>query len=262
MIFAKIILLFVGFLSCNCLHGWRSQSVIQKAPLRSLEAPEKAMESRSWTGYLATENVISHEISLENPFGNPCSRVSDAKMELLQLVDFPSKTFDVHSRIDYLAKVLQSSFIPFQTIPFLNLAISGDWNKSYSSIRCPRPSPDFYFHITQSIIPHSLQAKGGLLIDTVQWKYIDNSLPEVNYSGQFEIRSNFSYSRKGELQILLDEHLLRPETSVPENVEEFIYEIQRSIPFDSFDPSDAVIQTMVSETASYVILVTLLLFSM
>lgn len=94
---------------------------------------------------LPTVNTKSYLISLSNPFGPAVKSIDIAKDELLKILDneLSMSISDTngsnffHGRIEYLLKILESRFIPIQTIPFLNLAIGGDWNMRYSNVLTP-----------------------------------------------------------------------------------------------------------------------------
>jgi hypothetical protein len=88
---------------------------------------------------IPTINTKNFQISVLNPFGPSIKSLAEAKVELRDILTdhlHMDETFR-HGRIEYLVKVLESRFIPIQTLPFLNLALEGEWNLKYSNVLTP-----------------------------------------------------------------------------------------------------------------------------
>jgi hypothetical protein len=86
-------------------------------------------------------NTASLNISVTNPFSFPVKSINDAREELHQILVTGATEAFHHYRVEYLTKVLESSYIPIQTIPFMNFALSGDWSLVYSNVLTPRADP-------------------------------------------------------------------------------------------------------------------------
>ena len=63
-------------------------------------------------------------------------------------------------------------------------------------------------------------------------------------TGDMIVNSTYTITPKGGLLLDLKEHILLP-TVVPLDVEGLIMSIQKSVPFDFFDPSETTLQTTV-----------------
>ena len=59
-------------------------------------------------------------------------------------------------------------------------------------------------------------------------------------SGELLVRSRYTITTKGQLSISLDEHVLMPlGDKLPEDPQELVMSMQRTVPFDFFDPDEA-----------------------
>jgi hypothetical protein len=63
--------------------------------------------------------------------------------------------------------------------------------------------------------------------------------------GDFRISSKYALNSKGVMICGVADHTLLPRDAMPTSVSEFLMSLQRSIPFELFDPSDCGIQTTV-----------------
>lgn len=91
-----------------------------------------------------TVNTKAFDISISNPFGPIVKNIESCRQELISIVNgsLEMETNFYHCRIEYLSKVLQANFIPIQTIPFLNLAMQGEWRFRYSNTLIPQKDND------------------------------------------------------------------------------------------------------------------------
>lgn len=220
------------------LHDLASSTITEEPAV----APSTTVERRlMMPTYLSR---FGANISLDNPFGEMVTSKELAKEQLMSLLSAAKndQSFDVHLRLEYLSQVLQQYHIPIQTIPFLDLVNRGTWLKAYSSVLRVRESPNIKYNITQIIAGETPGM--GTIMENVQWIY---SLPgDVRHMGCLQVRSEYNYTSRGHTLHHLQEHLLLPET-MPEDVETFLAELQRSIPFETFDPNGIVAEILVRE---------------
>eukprot|EP01031_Cornospumella_fuschlensis_P040642 gene40642-49551_t len=179
------------------------------------------------------------DISVENPVGSVVKSVSAAREELLLLLSPGAAplTAHQHMRVEYLSKVLEKSNIPIQTIPFLNLAVQGSWRQVYSNVLLRNPSPLLECNITQTIEPADAASLSGRLLNTIFYAH-DMSGGQVS-TGKVEVQCEYTCNSKGEMHVKLLEHVMLPDNNVPEDIEAFLLDLQRSVPYDTFDPNDS-----------------------
>lgn len=99
--------------------------------------------------------------------------------------------------------------------------------------------------IHQEIVPDVSTSRGDIK-NIVSWSYNTN---DDSGSGKLVVASSYSVTPKGQLHIRLKEHLLLPD-EMPSDPESLIMQLQRSIPFDFFDPDDSLHHTSVCEPNS------------
>lgn len=187
-------------------------------------------------------NTSMFEISLEQPFGEAIKSPIKAKEELIQIVSQPVDSLDQHFRIKYLIQVLQATYIPIQTIPFLLLALSGTWKKCYSNMNTYKAVPSLEYEIYQNLTSNSINE--GEYIENIKWKYLEpHGQNNFESCGNFKIISKYELTPKGHLFVTLKDHILLPEV-VPKDIEQFINDVQRSVPFESFDPNECSVEVL------------------
>lgn len=79
---------------------------------------------------------------------------------------------------------------------------------------------------------------GGLLANVITWNL---STPAESADGDLVIKSEYTITSKGGLQLTLKDHTLLPNL-IPSDVQGLIMSIQRTVPFDFFDPTDSTLQ--------------------
>eukprot|EP00600_Ochromonadales_sp_CCMP1393_P013590 CAMPEP_0174998482 /NCGR_PEP_ID=MMETSP0005-20121125/1531_1 /TAXON_ID=420556 /ORGANISM="Ochromonas sp., Strain CCMP1393" /LENGTH=384 /DNA_ID=CAMNT_0016253119 /DNA_START=110 /DNA_END=1264 /DNA_ORIENTATION=+ len=242
--------------SCLCnLHSVARRNSLTSTTAIGLVATDTVEEK---TFLVPIVNRGRMDISVESPYGDLLKSTKAAKSELLSLIQQDVDSLDVHFRLEYIIKFLEYAYTPIQTIPFLNMAISGRWKKLYSNVYTPRAVPELQFEIYQTInCGEGADQPKGKISEEIVWKYSeerespmagesplgfsDRALSErptitTHSDGVMEVLSNYEINSKGHLLVALDEHVLRA-NSMPNNVEEFLANLQRTIPFESFDPN-------------------------
>ena len=191
-------------------------------------------------------NTAGMNISASNYFGKQVLSTAECKRELIGLltnaIEIEEEFLDY--RVEYLTKYLEYKYIPIQTTPFLNFALSGEWAMLYSNILTPRADDTLQFKIFQEINPNDeTGSSSGVINNIINWK-LDRS--DDQSSGDLVVNCKYLFNTKGDLDVTLVEHLLMPKDESPKDVEDLILSIQRSVPFESFDPNDIRVKNTVS----------------
>ena len=196
-------------------------------------------------------------ISASNPFGDTVKSRREAVDELKYLVieresELKSSDF-LKCRIEYLVKVLKQVYVPSFTVEFMNLAMTGEWDHRYSNVLLRRADESLTCKITQKIIPsnsiieiegsdsksrlrETTKANKGEIVNKVAWSVVDNK-DQLNHGDLF-IHANYSIGSNGALGLSLGEHIVNANKLTLEPMD-LVMAIQRSIPFQFFDPSDS-----------------------
>ena len=193
-----------------------------------------------------SRNSGDNDSNKAQSFGPQILSVADCKKELLQVIvnQKPIEGDYRHNRIEYLTKYLELNYTPIQTVPFLNYVLSGRWDVIYSNVLIRGADSAFHYKICQEITANESEGKfDGSLKNLIKWEL--QRADEV-CSGDLVVNSKYELNTKGDLNVALLEHLLMPNGDAPKNVEDFIMTVQRSIPFEFFDPDGVLIQNTVS----------------
>ena len=201
-------------------------------------------------------------ISHSNPFGEEVQSVTDAASELKYLVTERRKELAgsdfLKCRIEYLVKVLKQNYVPSFTVEFMNLAMSGEWSHQYSNVLLRRADASLNYRIVQKIIPedskigeHEGNSEERLMetnnkvigkcVNQVRWNVVDNQ-DNLNI-GELSVHANYTINSRGFLNLNLLDHVM----SVDElslDPTDLVMAIQRSIPFQFFDPSNSMTQNV------------------
>jgi len=149
---------------------------------------------------------------------------------------------DNDSQIEMIVKGLESQYMsmPIQTSQFLNFAISGKWKMIYSSFPTPKADNTIIYNIDQIIKP--IEGIDGELENIINWNL--NREDDDAY-GKLIVTCTYKMTSKGGLEIILKDHTLNVE-KIPKNVQELLTTMQRTVPFEFFDPNDYTAITTVS----------------
>ncbi|RYG64626.1 hypothetical protein EON64_13590 [archaeon] len=190
------------------------------------------------------------EISVENPVGPVVRSLCVARDELLHLIKADvALSVQQHMRIEYLSKVLEKCHIPIQTVPFYNLATQGCWRQVYSNVLLRKPVPQMRCNLTQTILPAEAASLSGSLVNSVFYSY---DVPGVQvYTGKLDVQCEYACNSRGEVQVTLQGHVMLADDHVPEDTEGFLLDLQRSVPYDTFDPSNSTQKLLVSANQSW-----------
>lgn len=221
---------------------------------------EEDEDNLEFVGYVPIINTTALEISASNPFGLRVQSIEAARDELISFLQVTTKEdHDIteadsdkwndkfrHYRIEYLVKYLESKFIPIHTTQFLSLAIGGDWNLVYSNVLTPLADEAIQYQVSQRIKTNE-ECTGGEVENKIFWSLDQSgnhgdSQTQQGSSiacGNLYVRSNFDITPKGSIALELQEHVLMPD-KLPRDPEALIMGLQRTVPFNFFDPHESI----------------------
>jgi hypothetical protein len=240
----------------------RRQSSTTDVGVEELEDADTVSSAIKLGKTIAVFHPAELNISHTNPFGEEVRSLGDAAAELKHLVtdrrvELAGSDF-LKCRIEYLVKVLKQNYVPSFTVEFMNLAMSGDWSHQYSNVLLRRADASLNYRIVQRIIPEDskigesdgksseriLETNNnaiGKVINEVKWNVVDNH-DQVNI-GELSVHSNYTINSKGSLGLSLQEHIMNVEKLTLDPTD-LVMAIQRSIPFQFFDPTDSMTQNV------------------
>jgi hypothetical protein len=169
------------------------------------------------------------------------NEIGSVVQELISLCSYNSLNIfnsEENVKIESLINFLESKFSPIMTTPFLNLVVSGEWNLLYSNTATKKEYKNLELNITQVLTPLTSDSFNGSLVNKIVWR-LKNSVDFIIGTGDFIVRSNYTVTPKGSLEVRLYEHILKP-VIVPDDIEALVISIQRSVPIELFDPDETI----------------------
>ena len=183
---------------------------------------------------------IPFPISPTEPFGKPVKTLRETCHEVLELLDDSISDPPQHFRLTYLVGMLENSFKPIQTVEFFNYANDGEWELMYSNILTPRRENDLGLIITQKLNSNPIHPSKGILENCIKYKYEK----VTNFEGILAVNIDYEMNSKGGLDLTLNEHVMTPHSkTTADEAQNIISHIQKSVPFDIFDPDASSLYT-------------------
>lgn len=141
---------------------------------------------------------------------------------------------DSNDKFDKIIRSLESQYMltPIQTSQFLNYAICGKWKLIYSSFPTPKADNTLIYDIDQIINPGD--GSYGEINNIINWKL---ERENDDACGKLTVSCSYNMTSRGGLEITLKDHILNVE-KIPKNVQELLVTMQRTIPFEFFDPNE------------------------
>jgi hypothetical protein len=165
----------------------------------------------------------------------------EVKSRLLDLVPRMMGSPEEFKRVESYVNTLEDRYEPVQTLDFLNLAMSGEWQLLFSTNLSSRPKPHFRLREQyQRIETNSLK---GLVSNTVVWDLAEDGYT-FQASGTFTVKCPYQINQGARMVMELEENVLElaKGSNVPD-VNNLIAHLHRMMPKELFDPSDHAMDT-------------------
>ena len=220
----------------HALHATDTATITSKSSSSSSSSSSSTTTTSSITSASTTTSIIK---LLESKIVKP----------LDINIDNNDDDDDDGSHLDRIVRSLESQYMamPIQTSQFLNFAISGKWRLLHSSFPTPKADNTIIFDINQTIKP--IDGIDGELNNVINWKL--NREDDDAY-GKLTVECSYKMTSKGGLEITLKDHILNVE-KIPNNVQELLTTMQRTVPFEFFDPNEYTAITTVSYINHFII---------
>ena len=172
----------------------------------------------------------------------------EIKSRLLNLLPRMTGTRDEYKRVESYVNVLEDRYTPVQTLDFLNLAMSGEWQLLFSTKMGGPPRSNFRLReLYQQVEPNNLN---GTIVNKATWDLAedhDGKNPATSFDafGTFSIKCSYSINQGARMSLDLDDHIinLKKGSVVPKDVERLVALLHRAIPTELFDPNDHIMDT-------------------
>jgi hypothetical protein len=174
----------------------------------------------------------------------PKSSPLKAKKQLLDLVPHMTGRDYEFRQVEDLVNTLEASYMPAQTLSFLNLAIQGEWQLLFSTNISGTPnSAKFRLReVLQTITTNKLH---GTISTMATWDLAQAADANFDCSGTFQILHTYEINQGARMILKLSDHILRPAkgSPVPDNVQGLVGLLHRSLPKELFDASEHAVDT-------------------
>lgn len=168
------------------------------------------------------------------------TNVAETKASLLKLIPMIRSDED-HAEVERLAKVLESTYSPINSIGFLNLVLQGSWDFLHTTSPLPLVDPRLRLRrLAQLVQPSTDEAGSGNITLEAIWQFSEGSQPCI---GLFTVRCPYKVTTSGDVKLenaTEPEYILEPrEGPKLNNPQELVVLLQRAIPREMFEPEGA-----------------------
>ena len=206
------------------------------------------LSSATTTSLLAAEGFGPSAAVKERPAEsviNTNLTVEEAKQALIDLIPRMTGNEEEYRAVESYVNLLEEKYSksPVQTIDFLNLFFSGEWQLLFSTNLTGKPNRKL--RLRELVQKIEADGFGGTLTNSAQWDYADNEEGTFDRYGKFNIECSYEINQGARMVIDLDGHELRPAkgSGVPSDVPAMVALLNRAIPKEMFDPSSHAIDT-------------------
>ena len=168
---------------------------------------------------------------------------SDAKEALIDLIPRMTGKDEEYRAVESYINLLEEGYAPVQTIDFLNLAISGEWQLLFSTNLMSRPNRKLRLRE----LVQKIEADGfnGRLSNMAQWDYAEDDEGTFDANGNFAVKCSYTINQGARMVVDLNEHEIKPArgSKIPKDVPGLVALLHRAIPKEMFDPNGHAVDT-------------------
>ena len=168
--------------------------------------------------------------------------VVQVKEMLLDLLPRMTGLDEEFRAVESYVNTLEGRYMPVQTLEFLNLAMSGEWQLLFSTNLAGGPKPNFRLReLIQRIEPGTLN---GNITNEATWDLADDG-STFDTSGTFSAMCSYEINQGSRMVTDLDDHVLSlaKGSKVRTEVPALVGMLHRAMPKELFDPSEHAMDT-------------------
>ena len=184
----------------------------------------------------ATEKKPQNEVDID---GLDTMKVKELLLDLLPRMTGTAEEFRA---VESFVNRLEDRYMPVQTLDFLNLAVSGEWQLLFSTNLSSGPRSNFRLtELIQRIEPEALEGK---ITNEATWDLADDGTT-FDASGTFSAKCSYIINQGARMVIELEDHVLdlAKGSKVPKDFPALVGLLHRAMPKELFDPSEHAIDT-------------------
>jgi hypothetical protein len=172
----------------------------------------------------------------------------EIKSRLLDLLPRMTGTAEEYNRVESYVNTLEDRYTPVQTLDFLNLMMSGEWQLLFSTNIGGTPRPNFRLReLYQRIESNDLN---GTIVNEAKFDLAEDheaKTPATSFGtyGTFSIKCSYSINQGARMVLDLNDHVINlgKGSVVPKDVERLVALLYNAIPTELFDPNDHAMDT-------------------
>lgn len=172
----------------------------------------------------------------------------EIKSRLLDLLPRMKGTPEEYHRVESYVNTLEDRYIPVQTLDFLNLAMSGEWQLLFSTNIGGSPRPNFRLRELYQRIESN--DSNGTIVNQAAWDWAEDHegagiATSFDAYGTFAIKCSYSINQGARMVLELKDHAINlgKGSTIPKDVEKLVGLLYRAIPTELFDPNDHAMDT-------------------
>mmetsp|Transcript_15009 Transcript_15009/g.34636 ORF Transcript_15009/g.34636 Transcript_15009/m.34636 type:complete len:326 (-) Transcript_15009:320-1297(-) len=172
----------------------------------------------------------------------------EIKTRLLDLLPRMTGTREEYNKLESYVNTLEERFVAPQTLDFLNLIMSGEWQLLFSTNLAGKMKPDF--RMTELIQRVETNNFNGTVVNEATWALAQDytgTTPATSFDakGKFHIKCSYSINQGARMIMNLDDHQITLDkgSSVPTDFPALVGMLYRAIPTELFDPNDHAMDT-------------------
>jgi len=191
---------------------------------------------------LLDEEILSEQEDKDDLSDLTTVDTMEVKRRLLDLLPRMMGTDEEFRMVEAYVNTLEERYTPVQTLDFLNLAMSGDWQLLFSTNLAGLPRPNFRLReLYQRIEANHFN---GTISNQATWDLAEDG-STFDASGTFTIKCSYSINQGARMVVDLDDHVLElaKGSKVPKDIESLVGLLHRAIPKEMFDPNEHAMDT-------------------
>ena len=233
----------VGTLALVLLSSWQQGVDAFTSTQRPFLSSAKTSTSLAAEGFGPSAAVKERPTEEEKSDVDTTLTADEAKQALIDLIPRMTGKEEEYRAVERYVNLLEEKFSPVQTLDFLNLAMTGEWQLLFSTNLTGRPNRKLRLReLVQKIEADGLS---GSLTNYAQYDFADNEEGTFDSNGSFKIVCSYKINQGSRMVVDLDGHELRPAkgSGIPSDVPAMVALMQRAIPKEMFDPNNHAIDT-------------------
>ena len=230
----------IAILTSACVRAdaFSTNSYVSKrtSSIASEIATSQLRSTANFDTIYGTESTTIEDLDLSNV------DTLEIKRRLLDLLPRMMGTAEEFKEVESYVNKLEDRYTSIQTLDFLNLAMSGEWQLLFSTNLSGGPKSNFRLkELFQRIESNSLE---GTVENEAAWDLAEDGTT-FDATGIFTVRCSYKINQGSRMIMNLEENVLKlgKGSVVPKDVESLIGFLNRAMPNELFDPNDHAMDT-------------------